>query len=165
MRSQHPPAQYARGCAPAREALGNEMTEQELIEAFARWVEQDSNVAGVFLVGSYARGDASPESDVDLVILTSRPGSYVSDTSWVGNFGSPSSVVLEDWGAVQSVRVHYSSGPEVEYGITTPDWATTPIPQSTQNVLADGMKLLFDRTGELEKATREVPNIARIRWY
>jgi hypothetical protein len=134
------------------------MTVQELIEAFPRWVEQDPNVAGVFLVGSYARGEASPESDLDLVILTSRPYSYLSDTSWVDNFGSPSSVVLEDWGKVKSVRVHYSNGSEVEYGITTPDWATHPVPQSTQNVLADGMKLLLDRTGELEKAIRKIPD-------
>jgi len=134
------------------------MTEQQIIEAFPRWAMQKPNVTGIFLVGSYARGDASPESDVDLVILTSRPDAFLSNTSWVGNFGSPSSVVTEDWGKVQSIRVHYVDGPEVEYGITTSDWATHPIPQSTQNVLADGMKLLFDRTGELEKAIDKIPN-------
>ena len=135
------------------------LTEQ-IITRFCRWAQQRHDISGVFLVGSHARETASPTSDVDLVILTSEPQRYLEDFSWVSEFGDFNSIQHEDWGAVQSIRVFYKNGPEIEYGITTPDWASSPIPQSTLDVLAGGMKLLFDRSGMLAEAITGVPNSA-----
>jgi len=128
------------------------VTAAEIITAFPLWAARDPRVAGVFLVGSHARGEATTESDVDFVLLTSLPEKYIDDTRWVRRFGDPLSVVLEDWGKVRSVRVHYASGLEVEFGVTTPDWASYPVPMSTQEVLTRGMQLLYDRSGELKYA-------------
>jgi predicted nucleotidyltransferase len=128
------------------------VTPEEFITNFCEWARKKPDVAGILLVGSHARGKASPESDIDLVLLTSQPALYLDDLSWVSVFGSPSSVTKEDWGKVQSVRVFYPDGLEIEYGITTPDWVSLPVPQSTRKVLAAGVKLLFDRTGKLAEA-------------
>lgn len=68
--------------------------------------------------------------------------------AWIQRFGNVSALQLEDYGPVQSRRVFYASGIEVEYGITTRDWLnTTPIDEGTQKVLNDGYCLLDDKVG------------------
>jgi len=134
------------------------MKPEKMIKEFCTWARERADIAGVFLVGSHARGDATSESDVDLVMLTSEPKPYLDDVSWVSQFGASESVEHEDWGKVQSLRVFYAGGPEVEFGITTLDWASHPVPESTQGVLKGGMKLIFDRTGELAQAIGKIPN-------
>ena len=37
------------------------------------WASKQDSVIGVSLVGSYAHGQARPDSDVDLVILSNKP--------------------------------------------------------------------------------------------
>jgi hypothetical protein len=105
---------------------------------------------GAALVGSHARGEARPDSDVDLMIITTEPQRYVEDDSWVGVFGCVETVTVERWGAVTSLRVHYEGGPEVELGITTPEWASTdPVDPGTERVVRDGIRPLLDRAGML----------------
>lgn len=134
------------------------MKHKNVITEIYTWAQHKPDITGVFLVGSYDRGDAVPESDIDLVILTYEPKRYLDDVSWLLYFGVPESVEHEDWGNVQSLRVFYTDGPEVEFGITTPDWASHPVPQSTQDVLKGGMRLLFDRMGQLSQAIEKIPN-------
>ena len=140
--------------------MGTRQKPEELVNRLCEWAQQMSDIAGVFLVGSHARGHPTAQSDVDLVLLASEPRTYLDDVSWVSQFGTPECITREDWGKVQSLRVVYSGGQEIEYGITTPDWASHPIPQSTQEVLAGGMRLLYDRTGDLARAIERVPNPA-----
>ena len=52
------------------------------------WAERQEDVKGVLLVGSYARGAAREDSDVDLVILTIKPELYLDSISFAENFGS-----------------------------------------------------------------------------
>lgn len=114
------------------------------------WAEARDDVVGAALVGSYARGEARPDSDVDLMIVTTAPESYVSDTAWVGAFGLPETTTVERWGAVTSVRVVYAGGAEVELGITRPEWTKTdPIDAGTARVVRDGFRILLDRSGAL----------------
>jgi hypothetical protein len=39
----------------------------------------------------------------------------------------------------------YQNGVEVEYGITTPDWAAIPLDAGTREVISGGMIVLFER--------------------
>jgi hypothetical protein len=48
--------------------------------------------------------------------------------------------------------VFYEGGPEVEYGITSSKWATLPLDEGTLKVLRDGVKVLLDRDGSLNRA-------------
>jgi predicted nucleotidyltransferase len=113
------------------------------------WTEQQADIKGVLLVGSYARGVARADSDVDLVILTTKPERYLDSVSFAENFGSVSKWEKEDWGRVTSVRVWYQDGLEVEYGITLPDWVAQPLDSGTLRVVSDGMQIVFDRDGSL----------------
>lgn len=105
---------------------------------------------GAALIGSHARGEARPDSDVDLMIVTSSPRRYMEDHEWMSAFGSPETVAVEQWGAVTSLRVRFERGPEVELGITAPEWLRTdPVDPGTAEVVRAGCRILFDRDGLL----------------
>lgn len=134
------------------------MTAGELVKAVTSWAENHVDIVSVALVGSHARGNARLDSDVDLVIQCARPARYLGDLTWISEFGVAQAVSVEDYGLVQSVRVFYSDGPEVEYGITSPEWVTLPLDEGTRKVLRAGVLVLLDRDGALTRAVEWVRN-------
>ena len=118
---------------------------EQLLRTAQAWAGDRPDVAAVFLVGSQARGQARPDSDVDLVILTSEPGRYFEDRTWLEAFGAVERWQTEDWGRVQALRVWYRGGPEVEFGLTSADWADEPLDEGTRRVLQAGFVVVFDR--------------------
>ena len=119
------------------------------VEAFLRnfvtWASSRPDIQGVALVGSYARNAATESSDVDLVILVRRPELYLQDQNWIRLFGEVSRQQIEEYGALTSIRVWYSDGREIEYGVTSEHWADIPLDPGTQRVISDGMRVLFER--------------------
>jgi predicted nucleotidyltransferase len=94
---------------------------RDFLDAFITWVSDQPDVQGVALVGSYARGAARDESDIDLVILTDQPPKYFENILWIERFGLVEKRQTEDYGKLTSLRVWYQDGIEVEYGITIKD--------------------------------------------
>ena len=127
----------------------------DFLNAVTRWASTQPDIQAVALVGSYARNAATDSSDIDLVLLTYQPGKYLDDTEWLGQFGSVEKQQREYYGIVTSLRVWYADGREVEYGITTPAWAALPFDAGTQQVIQDGMKILFERDALL---SRHIPD-------
>lgn len=123
-----------------------------LLDAVTSWAEAQPDIVALALVGSHARGDSRPDSDVDLVILCEHPEPYVGETDWVRRFGPVEWMIVENWGKVTSVRVGYRSGQEVEFGLAAPDWAAQPLDDGTRQVLSDGCRVLLDPTGLLGAA-------------
>lgn len=115
------------------------------LDAFIPWASDQPDVQGVALVGSYARGTAGDDSDIDLVILTEKPSNYLENLPWIERFGPVEKHRTEDYGKLTSLRVWYQNGIEVEYGITTPDWAAIPLDTGTQEVMRGGIKVLSER--------------------
>ena len=124
---------------------------QELI----RWSNGREEILAIGLVGSYARGNARPDSDVDLIILLADPQPYLQDTDWASAFGTVVKQQVEDYGIVTSLRVWYSDGLEVEFGLTRPDWAALPLDKGTAQVIAGGMRILFEREALLSRVLRK----------
>lgn len=118
---------------------------RDFLNALVAWASDQSDVQAIALVGSYARGAAREDSDIDLVILTNQPAKYLDDIQWTERFGSVDKHQTEDYGKLISFRVWYLNGPEVEYGITTPDWAATPLDPGTREVILGEMIVLFER--------------------
>lgn len=111
------------------------------------------------LAGSHARGAATPESDVDLVLITEQPTKYLEDHSWTGKLGIVRDLMLEDYGKVTSLRVFYDNGLEVEFGITEKKWIAQPLDPGTRKVFEDGILILIDKSGELSAIHREIKRV------
>ena len=126
---------------------------RDFLDKFVSWASRQSDIQGVALVGSYARGEAKDDSDVDLVILTDLPKKYLAEVQWPKRFGVIEKRQSEDYGKLTSLRIWYQNGPEVEYGITTPDWAAIPLDEGTRAVISGGMMVLFERGDLLSRHT------------
>ena len=119
-------------------------------DAFISWATAQADIEGIALVGSYARGTATENSDVDLIILTSKRARYLENHDWLSLFGEIERSSNETWGDVKTIRATYKTGLEIEYNFSTPSWAAVPIDAGTRRVLNDGMKILYDPTGILD---------------
>lgn len=117
----------------------------DFIEDFMRWSRKRADIRAVALVGSYARGEATDSSDVDLVIIANDPQKYLTNTEWLRVFGVVITQEVEEYGKLASLRVWYESGLEIEYGFTTRAWAQTPLDEGTKRVVDDGMRVLFEK--------------------
>ena len=129
------------------------MNPDELIGNTRRWSEQDDRVIALGLCGSYARGEQRSDSDIDFCILTSDPRTLLEDLSWITGLSGDARIAgpIEDYKLVQAVRVFFGST-EAEFGVTDEAWATPPIDPETAGVINDGLKVLYDPDGKLERA-------------
>jgi aminoglycoside 6-adenylyltransferase len=130
------------------------MTPRALIDSVTQWASGRPDVLGLALVGSHARGAATEGSDIDFTLVCDDPARYLAGTEWVAAFGEPARVSFEDWGKVQSVRVLYREGTEVEFGIAAIDWASIPPDAGTAAVLRAGCKVLLDPRGLIAAVLR-----------
>ena len=115
------------------------------LNEFVAWALTQPDIRAVALVGSHARNAATETSDVDLVLLVRQPGTFLHNTDWTGRFGTIQRQQMEDYGLVTSIRVWYTGGLEVEYGLTDERWVATPLDEGTRRVISDGMQILFER--------------------
>ena len=124
-----------------------------IVDAFLNkviaWAQHQPEVVAVALVGSHARGTAREDSDIDLVLLTKTPHTFLINTNWVVAFGEPIRQEIEDWGKVTSIRVWYAEGYEVEFGIAGMNWASDPSDEGDARVVKDGIRILYESSREL----------------
>ncbi len=125
---------------------------QLLLEHFSN--KQD--VQGIFIVGSYARGNQKFDSDIDACISCIDPKKYLNDQSWISYFGEANEVRSEKWGPVQTVRAFFKNGPEIEFNFSTLAWADIPVDPGTRQVVSNGIEILYDPTGKLLKLKNAV---------
>jgi uncharacterized protein len=131
---------------------------ERLLDRAVAWARRRPDVRGVALVGSWARGAARPDSDVDLVVLTDDPGRYVQRADWTAELGSTRIVRTQAWGPLTERRLLLDNGLELEVGVVLPNWAATdPVDPENCRVVTDGMRILYDPEGRfaaLERACR-----------
>jgi uncharacterized protein len=130
------------------------------LQKIQAWALQQPGILAVALVGSHARRAARPDSDLDLVLLTTHPQDWIMNPDWTAAFGAVQLVQMEEWGLVTSLRVFYHNGLEVEFGITTADWAALPLDSGTAAVIANGMQILVDKGGLLAGITGSESGLA-----
>ncbi|MBT5109440.1 MAG: nucleotidyltransferase domain-containing protein [Rhodospirillaceae bacterium] len=125
---------------------------EDLIEAITKWAEVDARIVALALVGSHARGKANLTADIDLIVVCKNPPELLNDQSWTQKFGPGKTSGVEDYSLVQSVRVFYDDGAEVEFGVTSLAWTNIPIDEGTMTVMRNGMRILYDPEKRLKRA-------------
>jgi hypothetical protein len=102
------------------------------------------------LVGSWARDAARPDSDVDLVVLTDDPDSYVTREDWTVELGGTRIVRTQAWGPPTERRLLLEDGSELEVGVVLPTWAATgPVDPGTAAPIATGTSARQTPAGKL----------------
>lgn len=123
----------------------------------SRWAQGRADLVAVAVVGSWARGAARVDSDLDLLVLVEDPAGYVEHDNWVTEIGAVGLVATRPWGAVTERRALLPSGLEVEVGFAPRSWAVSrPVDAGTARVVGDGMWVLHDPEGLLEAVSRAV---------
>lgn len=108
------------------------------------WAATRPDVRAVALVGSWAREEAGPGSDLDLVVLTDDPGAYLGSDAWTAALGGEL-VATRSWGVLVERRLRTPDGLELDVGIAAPSWASTsPVDPGTVQVVSGGMRPLYD---------------------
>ncbi len=121
-----------------------------LLAKLGRWAQGRPDIVAVGLAGSWARGDARMDSDIDVVLLTEEPAPYLEDDAWMREVGGVELVWTRRWGTVTERRFALPSGLEVELGVAPPSWAANdPVDEGTWRVVADGVSVLYDPNGVL----------------
>jgi len=129
---------------------------QNLLKEIKNWAYKNKDLDSLLLVGSYARNKAHQDSDIDLVLMLNNPEKYVNNLDWIKEFGEIKKHKIEYWGRVTSIRTWYKNGIEVEFGITSVEWAEIPVDSGTFRVVSDGSKILVDKSKKLEQLLLEV---------
>ena len=110
-------------------------------DAVIHYFDNLADHVAMLLFGKSGRFPGGP----DLVILAEQPRKYLEDIIWAEQFGEIEKYQVEEYGKLTSLRVWYHSGHEVEYGLTTLDWAAQPLDVGTERVIYNGMLVLFER--------------------
>jgi hypothetical protein len=116
-------------------------------------------VAAVALVGSWARGAARADSDVDVVVLLDEPSRMLDTPAWHATYGEGTELIrAADFGAIQERRLLRPDGLVVEVGIGRPSLADVdPVDPGTARVTRDGLVPLHDPRGLLARLLAAVP--------
>ena len=118
-----------------------------------RWAEETAHIGVLLVVGSHARVTERPDSDLDLVLVTTKRDELVADQTFPETFGRVLRRQTEHYGACTSVRAWYEGGLEVEFGLVEPSWLALPLDEGTRRVLADGHRVLVDKKRRFDGLT------------
>jgi predicted nucleotidyltransferase len=127
------------------------------------WAKSCGDIHSVALVGSYARGDARADSDIDFVVLAETPEKFRADASWPESIDWKAigmhirSWQDENYGVVWSRRIYLEPHLEVEISFAPLFWASVnPLDPGTRRVVADGCRILHDPDGLLDRLCASV---------
>lgn len=118
---------------------------EKIIQELKDFSAKNRHIKSTLIVGSYARGTNREDSDLDVVIITSKKDEMVENQQFVECFGEVKKKQIEYYGACTSIRVWYKDGQEVEFGIVTPTWMDKPLDEGTRKVLSDGYLVIEDK--------------------
>ena len=128
-----------------------------------KWASNRLDISAVALVGSWARGTARADSDIDLMFLTPNPSSFQNSLVWIDEINWESiGCEIEKWkdeeyGLVWSRHIYFKDEIEIEFSFGLTSWAfTEPIDRGTFRVVSDGFCILYDPKNLMNKLLDKV---------
>jgi hypothetical protein len=134
------------------------MTDDEadrLQRGFADWADGEASCRALAVVGSWARGTARADSDLDLMMLTDQLGHWTGDGDWLRallvRLGfTVTALELEAHGVARSWRAWLGAAVELEVTLADIRWAqVAPVDPGTREVAGDGLRPMVDKDGLL----------------
>jgi len=126
-----------------------------MMQAFVR---ENDDFRAMGVCGSWARGNARPDSDLDILIIARDPDRLRRRQEWIGElkFRDADFRYLSHktarYGAVWSAHIQLEPAAEVELGLAGESWASTsPIDSGTRHIVNDAFKIVVDKDGRLER--------------
>ena len=123
-----------------------------ILSAVTAWAMKREDIRALALAGSWARGDAREDSDVDLLVLTEQADDYRHRREWLTEiaFAEAGCRVLtsEDasYGLVWSRHVRLLPAADVELTFAPCSWARTdPIDAGTRSIVTDAFRAILDK--------------------
>jgi len=122
----------------------------QILAPITAWARSRADILGLALVGSWARGAARLDSDVDLVLLVSKPQAFRRNEDWLAEINWADAHVAHwhdvDYGSVWSRHIELQPHCVIEFTFCHPSWAAAnPIDAGTANVLSGGCRVLVDK--------------------
>ncbi len=134
-----------------------------LVEIIARWLDNEPACRALAIAGSWARGDATPDSDLDLLILTPTIERWKDNADWLPKTGLAAaghrviSSARVQYGVVFSWHVLLHPDARVEFTFADLSWAKGfPVDPGTRRVVSDGIEIMIDKDGLLALLRRQV---------
>ncbi|MFC1976153.1 aminoglycoside 6-adenylyltransferase [Chloroflexota bacterium] len=135
-------------------------TYDQLVDRFLTWARGQEDIVGAFIIGSRARTSVPADqwSDLDLVMVTTEPERYVTQTDWLTQIGPYWLTFLEKVAVGDGFerRVLFEGGLDVDF-VPMPfdayqQMSTEGWPAEILSVLQRGYRVILDRQGgELAK--------------
>ena len=139
---------------------------EQILGLIDDFVAINPEILAMGLCGSWARGSAGVNSDIDLSIIVADPKKYL-ETGWL--FQIPFEKIndavasFEDrqYGRVWSRHVFLESHTEIEFSFADQSWAAVDrLDEGTRKVVSDGYKILYDPDHILEKLVNKVQSLS-----
>jgi hypothetical protein len=128
-----------------------------IIDAVTDWANNREDIRALALVGSWARGNPHPASDLDILLLSDsaadyRHGAWLTEVAFESAGFHLQSHQAVTYGAVWSEHLQLEPDAEVELTFARCSWANVdPIDNGTRQVVNDGLHIIFDRDRVLTK--------------
>ena len=140
---------------------------QHLLRVIQDWAKARDTILGLAVVGSWARGTAQKDSDLDIMLLVDSPKNYRAETNWLATIEwHGAGFHLDDYrdadyGKAWSRHVRLIPSAEVEFTFADKYWAATdPIDEGTKEVIANGCHILLDNKRLFARLLEAVQNKA-----
>jgi len=114
-------------------------------------------IVGIAMFGSQIHDTARKNSDIDVLILTPDVEKHFVNDGFVSCFGSFRYARREKWFSGETIRSFYrEEHGQIEYNFVKPEWAALPANKEARRIIKDGMKIVHDPHGILEKLQNAV---------
>lgn len=132
-----------------------------IVAPIVSWARRHSDILGLAVAGSWARGAARRASDVDLILLVREPEDFRGQ-DWLGEIAWCEGRVTQwhdaEYGVAWSRHLQLSDSREIEFTFCRPSWADTdPVDAGTVEVVSGGCLVLLDKCGMFERLLSAVP--------
>jgi aminoglycoside 6-adenylyltransferase len=142
------------------------LTYEDVLDRFLAWARHRPDVRAVMVVGSRARSTDHPAdafSDLDLVVVSTDPDRYLSETDWLEPLGPPWLTFLERQAVGEGLerRVLFEGALDVDF-IPLPNEAVRRMalegwPPEVAAVLRRGFRVVLDKDDLLSLLVGGVP--------